>query len=109
MQNNSLARRVLGLVFSLSSATTALTRPRLERELGASPSELNFALHELTQLGLLDEKRLRLTLPGLAVAAACAAKGREKRRGRASSRQKLTVIEAPIALFSRREAPRAVA
>ena len=93
MQNNSLARRVLGLVFSLSSATTALTRPRLERELGASPSELNFALHELTQLGLLDEKRLRLTLPGLAVAAACAA----------------TVIEAPIALFSRREAPRAVA
>lgn len=94
MQISALSRRVLQLVFTLSSSTTALTRPRLERRLAVRPSELNVALDQLGRLGLLDPQRLRLTLSGLAVAAAC-------RQARA--------VEAPIQLFSRREAPRAVA
>ena len=94
MQISALPRRVLQLVFTLSSNSTALTRPRLERRLAVSSTELNLALAELGRLGLLDPQRLRLTLPGLAVAAAC---------------RQASVVEAPIQLFSQRETPRAVA
>ena len=94
MQISALSRRVLQLVFTLSSNSTALTRPRLERRLGVGPSELNLELGELARLGLIDPQRLRLTMSGLAVAAAC---------------RKASAIEAPIQLFSQRETPRAVA
>ncbi|HET7541158.1 MAG TPA: hypothetical protein VFK05_14875 [Polyangiaceae bacterium] len=106
MQITALARRVLRLVFSLSSAGGALTRPRLERRLEASSAELNRALSELDRLGLLDAQRLRLTLPGLAVATALRARRVTKRRAVVA---KPAPVGAPIALFSPREAPRAVA
>ena len=101
MQINALARRALHLVFVLSSSSTALTRPRLERRLGVSSTELNSALSELARLGLLDVQRLRLTMSGLVVAAAS--------RKSQESRKAAPTPQAPIQLFSRREAPRAVA
>lgn len=108
MQISALARRVLQFVFALSSMSTALTRPRLERRLGVTASELNPALAELTQLGLLDSQRLRLTLPGLAVAVACGAQSIAKPRPVATKSREMKAVQAPVALFSR-NAPRAVA
>lgn len=88
--------------------STALTRPRLERRVGATPSELNAALAELWTLGLVDAQRLRLTLPGLAIAVACGAQGMAKPRPVATKSREMKVAEAPVALFAR-HAPRAVA
>jgi len=109
MQITALARRVLQLVFALSSAGGALTQPRLARRLGVSSVELNRALGELGSLGLLDARRLRLTLPGLAVAAASGARRAAKPRAAAAKAASAPAVRAPIALFSPREAPRAVA
>lgn len=109
MQITAQARTLLELVFSLSSASTALTRPRLAQRLGVTPGELNPAFDELSRLGLLDPQRLRLTLSGLAVAAACVSKRTQRKRPRAVKARRVSPICAPIALFSQREAPRAVA
>ena len=113
MQINDLARRTLQLVFALSESSTALTRPRLERRLNVSTAELSQAIAELTGLGLLDAQRLRLTLPGLAVAVASGARSRVKPRVRAVKSappaRSERAVRAPIALFSQREMPRAVA
>ncbi len=103
MQINALARRALHLVFVLSSAGNALSRPRLERRLGVAAAELNVALSELGRLGLLDVQRLRLTMSGLVVAAA-GRRSHESRKPRASK-----AARQPIQLFSQRESPRAVA
>jgi len=110
MHISALARQLLEVVFTLHSASTALTRPRLEQRLGVSSAELTPALTELARHGLLDAQRLRLTLAGLAVAVACGARSRAKPRpaSRPASRG-VSLIQAPIALFSQREAPRAVA
>jgi hypothetical protein len=70
---------------------------------------LNEAISELGRLGLLDTQRLRLTFPGLALAVASGARSTAKPRARAAEAPRATDIPAPIALFSRREAPRAVA
>ena len=114
MQITDLARRLLKLVFSLSSASGVLTRPRLERRLEVSAVALNDAVEELSGLGLLDAQRLRLTLSGLACAVACGARSAAKRRSPRAVAAKVVrasanPIPAPIALFSQREAPRAVA
>jgi hypothetical protein len=120
MQITELARGVLKVVFSLSSASGVLTRPRLSRRLGVSAVALNDAIEELARLGLLDAQRLRLTLSGLACAVACGARGATKRGGSRAVAAKTArvaamrttrsdVAPAPIALFSQREAPRAVA
>ncbi len=109
MQISALARRLLVLVFSLSSSSASLTRPRLERRLGVSSSELTPAFQELSRLGLLDAQRLRLTLSGLAVAVACGSRARVRRPKPARKDRRVAVIQSPIALFSQREAPRAVA
>jgi len=112
MQITDLARRVLKLVFSLSSASGVLTRPRLERRLGVPAMALNDAIEELARLGLLDAQRLRLTLSGLACAVACGANSATKRRAARATAAKIARVSAasaPIALFSQREAPRAVA
>src|SRR6478609_8312941 len=103
MQITDLARRVLKLVFSLSSASGVLTRPRLERRLEVSAVALNDAIEELARLGLLDAQRLRLTLSGLASAVACGANAAAKRRaprGRAAKVARASAMPAPIALFS---------
>ena len=108
MQISVTARRLLQLVFTLSSASTALTRPRLGRRLAVTPSEQRRAIEELTRLGLLDAQRLRLTLPGLAIAVACSKRSTpEPRATRSQERQ--GAVQLPIALFSRRDMPRAVA
>jgi hypothetical protein len=110
MQTSVTARRLLQLVFAMSSASIRLTRPRLEQHLAVAPCELNQAIEELTALGLLDPQRLRLTLPGLALAVACSGEAARKRRASSPKAQnKRTNAQRPIALFSLREAPRAVA
>jgi len=109
MQITDLARRVLELVFALSVASTALTRPRLERRLGVSTGGLNQAISELSRLGLLDAQRLRLTFPGFALAVASGARSAAEPRARAVKTPPASAVPAPIALFSQREAPRAVA
>ncbi|HEY0465493.1 MAG TPA: hypothetical protein VGC79_14860 [Polyangiaceae bacterium] len=109
MQITALARRLLTLVFSLSSSGAALTRPRLERALGVSSAGLNEAIAELSRLGLLDAQRLRLTFPGLALAVAGGAQSALKARAVSAKAPAPSALPAPIALFSQREAPRAVA
>ncbi len=112
MQISSSAQCLLKLVFAASGAREPVTRPRLERQSGLSSSTLNRALDELAQRGLLDLARLRLTLAGLAVAVAHGARSRAKARFAARHARRpdvQNVVCAPIALFSRREAPRAVA
>ncbi len=111
MQISPLAQRLLQLVFALSSASSALTRPRLEQRLGLAPGGVNAPLDELHLLGLLDSLRLRLTLSGLALAVACGARGRSRTSQRRAARPPAgpLTLRAPIALFSEREAPRAVA
>src|SRR5476651_67143 len=109
MQISSPAQRLLRLIFVACSASGALTRPRLERQSGLSPRALHNALEELVQGGLLDSRRLRLTLPGLAFAVACGARTKPARRASARQAQRVLAINAPIALFSQREPPRAVA
>jgi len=104
MQISAPARCVLKLVFQAGSST--LSRPRLERHTGLDKSALNSALEELARLGLMDARRLRLTLPGLAVAVASGARARKKPQRVARNARS---APAPIALFSRRETPRAVA
>ena len=109
MQISTLARDLLELVFALSASSTRLTRPRLERRLAVSTGDLNQAIAELDRLGLLDAQRLRLTFPGLALAVASGARSTAKPRALAAKAPSARAIRAPIALFSQREAPRAVA
>jgi len=111
MQISPLAQRLLRLVFALSSASPTLTRPRLEQRLGVARGGLNAPLDELRRFGLLDASRLRLTLPGLALAVVCGARAHCRRSTRRAARQlaEPITLRAPIALFSEREAPRAVA
>jgi len=107
MQITASALSVLKLVFHAGSST--LSRPRLERHTGLERLALNQALDELARLGLLDARRLRLTLTGLAVAAASGARTRKRPQRAARAIESAPARRAPIALFSRREAPRAVA
>ena len=109
MQISSTAQRLLKLIFAACSASGALTRPRLERQSGLSARALHGALEELAQGGLLDARRLRLTLPGLAFAVACGARAKPVRRAPARQAERVIAINAPIALFFEREPPRAVA
>ncbi|HTA91209.1 MAG TPA: hypothetical protein VK745_16600 [Polyangiaceae bacterium] len=112
MQISPSAQCLLKLVFTASSSREPVTRPRLERQSGLSSRTLNRALEELEQCGLLDLPRLRLTLAGLAVAVAHGARSRAQARTAARHVRRPSaqnVVSAPIALFSRREAPRAVA
>jgi len=109
MQITALARRLLQLVFALSSSGTALTRPRLQRRLDVPLEALNQAVGELGRVGLLDTQRLRLTFPGLALAVASGARSTGKPRALAAKAPPASDVPAPIALFSQREAPRAVA
>src|SRR5882724_13372768 len=98
MQISALAQRLLRLIFSLSSATAALTRPRLEQRLSLTRGALNAPLDELTRLGLLDAQRLRLTLSGLALAVACGARARKSKRPSARRVAVPISLRAPIAL-----------
>jgi hypothetical protein len=109
MQISVLAEQLLRLVFNLSSSSASLTRPRLEARLGQARGGLNGAFAELSRLGLLDAQRIRLTLAGLAHAVALGAHGRSRRRRPAPQAPLLLARRASIALFSAREAPRAVA
>jgi hypothetical protein len=104
------AQRILKLVFSASSGQGPLTRPGLERRSGLSSGEVGVALADLARLGLLDPQRLRLTLPGLALAVAIGARSKAStRRPTARHARAPSVVNPPIALFFQREPPRAVA
>jgi hypothetical protein len=97
------------MVFAGSTGPSRLSRPRLERATGLSRVELNAALDELTRAGMLDVQRLRLTLPGLAVAVAVGARVAAEEPAVAPKARPKSSAVAPIALFYQREAPRAVA
>ncbi len=109
MQISVHARGLLLAIFTLSRASVALSRPLLQRRLHCARSELQAALEELTRLEFVDPRRLRLTLAGLAVAVTLGARARSDKGRAAAKSEPLILPRAPIALFSAREAPRAVA
>ena len=109
MHISPVAQRVLNLVFAESAAQAPLNRARLERRSGLARAELHAALDELACRGLIDAQRLRLTLAGLAVAVASGARARTRARSVARKAPRKPAMSAPIALFSQREPPRAVA
>lgn len=61
---------LLQAIFFLSSKTLPITRARLAQRLRLGSEQLDWQLMALDRAGLIDEIRLRLTLPGLAVAVA---------------------------------------
>lgn len=60
---------VLQAIFSMSSEGLPISRTTLARRLGLKAPVLHRHLAALERSGLIDGQRLRLTLPGLAVAA----------------------------------------
>ncbi len=64
---------VLDVLYTLSPTQARLNAGTLARRLGVAPHEAACALVHLEQRGLADAGRARLTLRGLAVAAALAA------------------------------------
>ena len=81
--------RVLIAIFSRYSKSFPVSRSGLARSLELQTAELERALAELEQAECIDSARLRLTMQGLAVAAACAAELRARRRSRSSARSRL--------------------
>ncbi|HET9953505.1 MAG TPA: winged helix-turn-helix transcriptional regulator [Polyangiaceae bacterium] len=65
---NSPALSVLDAIFLMSAETLPITRSVLARRLGLTGSALQQHLLELERRGFIDGRRLRLTLPGLALA-----------------------------------------
>ncbi len=61
---------VLEAIFSMSSVGLRITRRALSRRLRLGEVELDRQLLVLDRRGLVDAARLRLTLPGLALAVA---------------------------------------
>jgi hypothetical protein len=61
---------VLRAIFFMPSETLSITRDTLRRRVGLAPRELETQLSALDRGGLIDAHRLRLTLSGLAAAAA---------------------------------------
>lgn len=59
---------VLQLIFVMSAETLPITRSVLANRLGLTGSALQEHLLVLERRGLIDARRLRLTLPGLALA-----------------------------------------
>ncbi len=59
---------VLEAIFSMSSDSLQITRRTLSRRLGLGQAELDRQLLVLDRRGFIDAARLRLTLPGLALA-----------------------------------------
>ena len=84
MQTRHDAARVLRAIFVDSSDTRPLSRSRLSLRLRLPTVELTAAIDLLAARGLVDPARLRLTLPGLAVAAAL---GRRQETGSGSLRR----------------------
>ncbi len=60
---------VLQAIFTMCSETVPVTRSVLARRLGLTGPVLERHLLALENSGFLDARRLRLTLPGLALAA----------------------------------------
>ncbi len=59
---------VLAAIFSMSSDGLRITRTALSRRLRLGEAELDRQLLVLDRRGFIDAARLRLTLPGLALA-----------------------------------------
>jgi DNA-binding MarR family transcriptional regulator len=81
--------RVLLAIFSRCSKSFRVSRSELAGSLELQPAELERAIAELERAQYVDATRLRLTMHGLAVAAACAAEVRARRRGRSPARSRL--------------------
>jgi hypothetical protein len=88
MQLTQDSRAVLEALFVLSSEGTSITHHRLSLTAQLGAPALVDALGILDHAGLADAQRLRLTLPGLAVAAAL---------GKASSRSRTVWADRPRA------------
>jgi hypothetical protein len=61
---------VLQVIFSMASETLPITRASLGRRVGLAASELEREVAAHDRAGFIDAGQLRLTLPGLAMAAA---------------------------------------
>jgi hypothetical protein len=81
---------VLQAIFFLSSAALPITRAGLGERLGLGALELERQLVALDRAGFIDVSRLRLTLPGLAVAVAM----RASKRASSARRAQVTRIAA---------------
>jgi len=80
--------RVLLAIFSRCSKSFRVSRSELAGSLKLQPTKLERALATLERAEYVDAARLRLTMHGLAVAAACAAELRARRRGRSAARSR---------------------
>lgn len=80
--------RLLLTLFARYSRSLPVTRSWLAVALCLSPAEVERALAELEGAECVDGARLRLTLQGLALAAACAAELRARRRARRSAQSR---------------------
>jgi hypothetical protein len=78
MQNPSVAI-VLRAIYRASAHTRPVSRQRLALELRLPGAEVDRVVDALSRGGLVDPERLRLTLPGLAVAVASAREPLEAR------------------------------
>lgn len=67
--NDTNERQVLDALFRMSRSNQPITSERLAQEARLSPTQSAVALVALDRWGLVDLWRLRLTMPGLVVAA----------------------------------------
>ena len=80
--------RILLALFDGYSRSFPVTRAWLAEALCLAPATVERALVELERAECVDAARLRLTMQGLALAAACAAEIRARRRARRSAQSR---------------------
>ena len=73
MTPDQLDLAILQYLYRSARATAPADPNRIAPELGARRSQIRIRLSRLERAGLVDARRCRLTLPGLAVAVASAA------------------------------------
>lgn len=96
---DSTEQQFLRAVFCLSRAARPVTRETIETTARMSPLLAELALIRLAHAGLIDARRMRLTMAGLAIAA----------RLELSDRDRRARIRARATMWSRPHAPAAVA
>ncbi|MGC4087224.1 MAG: hypothetical protein QM756_04830 [Polyangiaceae bacterium] len=71
----SFSNSVLLAIFYMTSDTLRVTRATLAQRLGVRTTQVEAQLEGLERRGLIDARQLRLTFPGLAVAASLRSRG----------------------------------
>jgi hypothetical protein len=101
---DSLQRRILHALFTLSRDTRHISARTLADAVGTTPTRAASTLIALERAGLCDASRARLTMLGLAraVRASSGAGGSQRQRSRKS-------VERPVQLPVRRDQPEPLA